>query len=533
METSDKAIESRYAGRHRIVDHAAPSVTGYEVLEPIGQGGSGAVWSAINAAGETVAIKVVPAVDAADALVELAVLGRITDPHLVRLHAATALPSGDIALVLDHLAGGTLGAAVRARGHLAPGEAVTVLSPMASTLGRLHGIGVVHGDVSPDNVLLDLEGRPFLSDLGIARIVGEQSAELRGTDGFVAPEVAMGGVPTPASDTFALGALAWFVLTGEVPGPAVLRGRLGERFAGLPEELVLAVEGALRSRPEDRPDVDALAVAIFESADPQPLALVRGGDDVSLLTRRIRAAARASSGEPGVPTAKAPKGGRAREVMRRQAPTTSGATQVASAVLRGVRTVAPFVVVLAVMAVVAFGVIAWSGGRDDARAATTAGAAMAGEGRAQSADAVTDPAPTPGPSASDARMSKDAPRTDTVSLVRSLAQARAAAWSSGIAARLIEVDAARSPALARDTEVLAGVQRANQRYVGLTFAVREATYVGESEGVVTVRARIDTGAHVVRGPGGDQRRPAVAAAPVLLDLVHTASGWRVQDVRAS
>lgn len=533
METSDKALESRYAGRHRFADHAAPSVAGYDVLEPIGQGGSGAVWSATSAAGETVAIKVVPAIDADDALVELAVLGRISDPHLVRLHEAVALPGGDIAIVLDHLAGGTLGAAVRARGHLAPGEAVTVLSPIASTLGRLHGMGVVHGDVSPDNVLLDLDGRPFLADLGVARIVGEQLAELRGTEGFVAPEVAVGGVPTPASDVHALGALAWFALTGEAPGPAVIRGRLGERVAGLPEALVTAVEGALRSSPLDRPDVDALALAIFESADPQPLVLVRGGDDVSLLTRRIRAAARTASGpetgEGGLGVAHRPGAGqrRARDLARRVVPRAFGARMMASSLVRGMRTVAPFVVVLGVVAAVAFGVIAWSGGRDDARASTTAGTP-----KVDAPGGVNDSAPAAATATSDARLSKDAPRTDPVALAQSLAQARAAAWSSGIAARLVEVDAARSPALARDTEVLAGVQRANQRYVGLTFTVREATFVGESEGVATVRARIDTSAHVVRGPGGDQRRPAVAAAPVLLDLVRTDSGWRVHDVRA-
>ena len=130
------------------------------------------------------------------------------------------------------------------------------------------------------------------------------------------------------------------------------------------------------------------------------------------------------------------------------------------------------------------------------------------------------------------RLVRDAPRADPLGLVRSLARARADAWSSGVAARLVEVDAARSPALARDTEVLAGVQRAGQRYVGLTFDVREATFVEEAGKVSTVRSRIDTGAHVVRSPGGDQRRPATAAAPVLLDLVWTDSGWRVQDVRA-
>lgn len=551
MQTSQAELESRYAGRHRIVDHSAPAVAGYEVLEPIGQGGSGAVWSAANTAGETVAIKVVPAVDSADALVELAVLGRIADPHLVRLHEAVALPGGDIALVLDHVAGGTLGAAVRARGHLTPGEAVTVLSPIASTVGRLHAMGVVHGDVSPDNVLLDLDGRPFLADLGVARIVGEQLAELRGTEGFVAPEVAVGGVPTPASDTYALGALAWFALTGDAPGPAVIRGRLGERFAALPEELVSAVEGALRSRPEDRPDVDALALSFFESAEPQPLVLVRGGDDVSLLTRRIRAAARSAAvdGASGAPPSHESAGHRARDLVRRRVGTGLAMprvsfTRMGSSALRVLRTLAPFAAVVAVMATVAFGVIAWSSGRDDARASTAtdrqSGATdSSGTGRDSDASSVgpsaaagaggADPSAIP---ASDPRLSKDAPRSDPRALVEALARARAAAWSSGIAAKLVEVDAARSPALARDTEVLAGVQRANQRYVGLAFVVRDAEFVSEAQGLATVRARIDTGAHVVRGAGGDQRRPAVAAQPVLLDLVHTDSGWRVHDVRA-
>lgn len=542
METADKALDSRYAGRHRIVDHHAPSVPGYDVLEPIGQGGSGAVWSATSTAGETVAVKVVPAVDAADALVELAVLGRITDPHLVRLREATALPGGEIALVLDHLAGGTLGAAVRARGHLAPGEAVTVLSPIASTLGRLHGIGVVHGDVSPDNVLLDLEGRPFLADLGVARIVGERPCELRGTEGFVAPEVAAGGVPSTSADTYALGALAWFCLTGEAPGPAVLRGRLGERVPGLPDDLTAAVEGALRSRPDDRPEADALAVAIFDSAEPEPLVLVHGGDDVSLLTRRIRAAARAEAGDGVLGTATAPAHRRARDAARRHVPAAATVRRARSTVLRGMRTLAPFVAVVGIMTALALGVLVWSGDRDDARASTSAASKDGGSGAPSASDtpgptnasAGSDGAAAPvGSGAADARLRGDAPRTDPMGLVGALAQARAAAWSSGIAARLIEVDAARSPALARDTEVLAGVQRANQRYVGLTFTVREASFVGESEGVTTLRTRIDTGAHVVRGPSGDQRRPAVSAAPVLLDLVRTDSGWRVHDVRSA
>lgn len=512
METSDAITTTRYAGRHRIVDHRAPSVPGYDLLEPIGQGGSGAVWSATSPAGETVAIKVVPTSDVDGALIELAVLGRISEPHLVRLHEAVALADGSVALVLDHHGGGTVGSVVRARGHLAPGELVTVLSPVASTLARLHRLGVVHGDLSPDNVLLDLDGRPFVADLGVARIAGERPIELRGTEGFVAPEVLLGANPTAAADVHVLGALAWFCLTGEAPGPAVVRGRLADRAPGLPDDLVAIVEEALRTRPDDRPDADAMAVALFESAAAVPLVLVHQGDDVSQLTRRIRAAAR-----PEVTTALGERGVAAagRRALAGAAVVGAGAGRVGRRLGGSLRTLLPWVAVVSVVTAVSLAFLSWSSARDGARATTAA------------AGGASAPATT-----TDLRLVSDAPRTQPVGLVQALADARAEAWSTGLATRLVEVDAPRSPALARDTEVLAGVQRTKQRYVGLSFVVRDAAVVSESQGVVTIRTRIDTGAHLVRGPSGEVQRPAVSTAPVLLDLVSTDSGWRVHDVRA-
>jgi hypothetical protein len=532
MQTSEGTASTRYAGRHRIVDHAAPRVPGYDVVEPIGHGGSGAVWSATSPDGRPVAIKVVQAADADDALVELAVLGRIRDPHLVRLHEAVSLPGGVIALVLDRLDGGTVGSVVRARGHLRPGEVVTALSPVAATLARLHAVGVVHGDLSPDNVLLDLDGRPFVADLGVARIVGESAVEPRGTEGFVAPEVMAGGLPSTAADIHALGALAWFCLTGEAPGPAGLRGRLSERASGVPPELVEIIGQSLRARPEDRPDADALAVGLFESARAEPLVLAHGGDDVSLLTRRIRAAARSTTGAGSGEAA--PRAGvrrrfpRLGSVRRRL---DSARVRARAASLRGgrgvgvvLRPVVRWVAVAAFVSAAALGGLAWVGSRDGAGAAP---AGPTGTGATSAA------APRHGPAAggADPRLAVDAPHRAPVLLVQALADARAVAWSSGVAARLVEVDAPGSPALARDTDLLAEVQRSRQRYVGLAFVVREAELVAEQGAVVTVRTRIDTGAHVVRSPSGDVRRPAVAAAPVLLDVVHTPSGWRVHDVR--
>lgn len=510
MSSPTGTTTTPYAGRHRSVDRVAPVVPGYDVGELLGEGGVGGVWAATSTSGAAVAVKVVPVEDVEGSLVELAVLGRVRDRHLVRLHEALALPTGEVALVLDRLCGGSVGALLAARGHLSAGEVVTVLSPVASAVARLHAVGVVHGDLSPGNVLLDAEGRPFVSDLGVARICGDRRDEVWGTDGFVAPEVLAGGLPTRAADVHALGALAWFGLTGEPPGPAALRPRLARRLPDLPEALREAVEGALRTRPEDRPSADELALALFEAAPAEPVVLADSGDDVRLLTRRVRAAARSGSAGPAT---QAPAGRLAR-----------WRASWAGRMREGARAAAPWLAVALVVLVIGAGVLAWTGRHDDARAVTP---------KAPTRDVAADGS-SGATTAVDLRVHREAPRSDPRGLVQALADARAAAWSSGIAARLVEVDAPRSPALARDTESLAAVQRARQRYAGLAFTVREARLEpreGEGE-VVTLRATIDTSAHVVRGPDGDVARPAVAGAPVLLDLVHTTAGWRVHDVRA-
>ncbi|MDT0214792.1 serine/threonine-protein kinase [Rothia sp. ARF10] len=532
MDTAERTTSS-YAGRHRCVDASAPAVPGYAVTGLLGRGGSGAVWAATSETGAEVAVKVVPVADPDASLVELAVLSRISDPHLVRLHEALALPTGEVALVLDLLSGGTVGSLVRTRGHLSPGELVTVLSPVASTLARLHSAGVVHGDLSPDNVLLDHDGRPFVADLGVAALVGGRPDDVWGTEGFIAPEVLAGQLPSAAADVHALGALAWFCLTGGPPGPAGMRGRLGDHAPGVPDAVVTAVEGALRTSAADRPDADELALALFESAPARPLDLADdGGDDVALLTRRIRAAARPTSEDAAGAGARSgrrlgwrrpewPRSGRRRWEGRRME----------------WRSIGPWVAVVVVMAL-AGGLLAWHGTRGGAGATPSAQASstrggVASYGRPGEAGVSTQ-APTGGgtDAGTDVRTHADAPRSDPKGLAQALADARAAAWSSGVAARLVEVDAPRSPALGRDTEVLAGVQRSGQRYVGVSFVVRDARLESASGDRVTLRAAIDTSPHVVRGPRGDVSRPAVAGAPVLLDLVRTASGWRVAEVRA-
>src|SRR5206468_1692259 len=90
-------------------------------------------------------------------------------------------------------------------------------------LAHAHANGVVHGDLSPGNIVFTAEGRPVLTDLGLARVLGEEAAG-EVTPAYVDPTVARGGAPGPASDVFGVAAAAFHALTGIPPwnaaGPA-------------------------------------------------------------------------------------------------------------------------------------------------------------------------------------------------------------------------------------------------------------------------------------------------------------------------
>ncbi len=538
----------------------APPVPGFEVGDRLGAGASGTVWSAVRERdGLLVALKVLHgarAGAAAEAAREVSVLGRLADEHLVRLHDALEIPSGQTVLVLDHAAGGSLGAAVRARGHLTPGETVTVLTPIASAIGRLHLAGVVHGDLSPGNILLSRSGRPLVGDLGTSLLVGEPVAEARGTNGFVAPEVLAGGAPDPASDVFSLGAVGWFCLTGTAPDPAPWRGRLvdallreGACVAGEPARLdpryaVLAglVESCLAQDPADRPEADALAVAVFDAAPAQPLPLLAPGDELSELTHRIREAA---SIAPAQRRRLRPLSRPAR-ARRRRTPNRAPSRPVGRHAVAGRASARRVLTAVGSAAILLAGALATSAvlARREPAAAHPLGSA-AGPAGPRAATPATSPRSRPieadATGATQARPAVDealvgdpaAPRRYPVGLLDILLERRAAAWRAGRAAGLGEVDAPGSAALTRDMALLAEVQRAGLRYRGLRHVVVSAMSVRAGPRTARLRARVDTTAYVIEGDGPDRARPRKTGPPALVDLVWTGAGWRVGAVAAA
>jgi eukaryotic-like serine/threonine-protein kinase len=545
----------------------APEVPGYELGALLARGGTSEVWAGVALdGGRRVAVKVVHAdlgsVEAASR--EAAVSARVASAHVVGVEACVPLTDGRVAVVMPHLLGGAVDALVRHRGHLSPGEVVTVLAPVASALGRLHDLGVVHGDVSPGNVLLDLDGRPVLGDLGLGHVVGDVSPGVWGTDGYVAPEVLLGADPTPASDVYALGAVGWLCLSGTVPGPPGLRPELAQvSLAGEGSEpVVAALAAAVSAEPADRPGAHELAWLLFGAAEPEPLRLVAGDDEVSAVTYRLRAAAgRPPSGAasprwrwsplrvpwspPRMPWGRGAvparvegrddfpghrwrrRGGHAArhagDVVRR-APRLSREA-VGSGLLAAV------LVALLVLTVAALGP---EGGTARARpaAGTAAGAGdAASAGTAASTLDAASATSTGRTGRTDPRTDVAAPRTRPAELLGVLADARAAAWREATPSLLGAADAPRSAVAARDSAAVAEVARAGVRYTGLRYTVAEVATVSATPDRAVLRARVDAGGYTVTAATGSTSRPARPGAPVLVDLVRTEVGWRMSDLR--
>jgi hypothetical protein len=494
-----------------------PEVPGYVLGEVLGRGGSGTVWAATRESdGVAVAVKVVPvgSADQADSLArEFAVLARVDVEGLVGFHEAVGLPGepAAVALVLDQVRGGSLEGVVQARGHLSVGESVTMLAPVARALAGLHGLGVVHGDVTPGNVLVERTGRPLLADLGVASLVGEVPGQLWGTEGFVAPEVLDRGVVSRASDVYAVGALAWWCVTGSPPAPVALRRPLEELAPGLPSAWSEITLRALQGDPDARPTAAELALAYYDSAPCEPLRLVVGSDETSLLTQRLR-----QSGA-STPAADGP-GPRSREPRR--------------------------ILALCTLLVLAVG-LGCGGLMASGRLATPEWVHRPREVVDRRSPAreglvpVSAPSPTGAPTQAPGRPSRaqhlatdqSAPQTDPRGLMAALAALRAEAMMSRSAGALARLDVPGSAALAQDTALLRDLDASGQSWEGVALTVTSARTVRHTATTAAVDAVVGTAAYRVVDPSGRvQARPAVPGEELRYELRWTSGRWRVDSI---
>ncbi|MEU2712791.1 serine/threonine-protein kinase [Streptomyces sp. NPDC007205] len=238
----------------------------YELADPIGRGGVGAVWRAWDHRRRRyVAAKVLQQRDAHSLLrfVREQAL-RIDHPHVLA-PASWAADDDKVLFTMDLVAGGSLVHLVGDYGPLPPAFVCTLLDQLLSGLAAVHAEGVIHRDVKPANVLLEATGtgrpRLRLSDFGIAMRLGEprltETNLVVGTPGYLAPEQMLGAEPDFPADLFAVGLVALYLLEGAKPDAKALVQYFAEQGTpgppkGIPEPLWQVVATLLQPDPAAR-----------------------------------------------------------------------------------------------------------------------------------------------------------------------------------------------------------------------------------------------------------------------------------------
>lgn len=258
-------------------------VGGYQLHARLGAGGMGRVYLSYTPGGRPVALKVVRPEFAEDAEFRRRFAREVANARRIDgLHTAQVIDSGTDAetpwLVTAYVPGPSLQQVVREHGALPVRTVLLLMAGIAEALQAIHDVGVVHRDLKPANVLVAGDG-PRVIDFGIA--LAADATVLTGTGirigspAFMAPEQAQGGAVTPATDVFALGALAAYVAGGAPPfgeGPesAALYRLVHEDpdLGPVPGELHPLLLRCLAKRPQERPT----PAEIIEAARSHPSA---------------------------------------------------------------------------------------------------------------------------------------------------------------------------------------------------------------------------------------------------------------------
>ncbi|MEU7860054.1 serine/threonine-protein kinase [Nonomuraea sp. NPDC049141] len=241
----------------------------YRLLSPLGQGGMGTVWRAVDELlRQEVAVKEVrlpPELDqAARAELTERTLREARAAARLRSHPSivtvldVVMDGGRPWIVMELINGRSLDQIVRQDGPTSPSRTAWVGQHVLDALTAAHSMGVLHRDVKPGNVLITQDGRVLLTDFGIATLAGDvaltQTGLLNGSPGYIAPERLRGEADGPSADLWSLGATLYTVVEGSPafsgmnsaavmaavllhePAPARLAGPLAPVLAALLEK---------------------------------------------------------------------------------------------------------------------------------------------------------------------------------------------------------------------------------------------------------------------------------------------------------
>ncbi|MFG2997170.1 serine/threonine-protein kinase [Streptomyces sp. NPDC048340] len=267
----------------------------YTAHQILGRGSAGTVWLGEGPDGP-VAVKLLREDLASDQelvgrfVQERSALLGLDHPHVVSVRDLV-VDGNDLALVMDLVRGTDLRTRLDRERRLAPEAAVAIVADVADALAAAHAAGVVHRDVKPENVLLDMQGPlgpggahpALLTDFGVAKLIdsprrtsaGRASApttRIIGTPDYLAPEIVEGLPPRAAVDIYALATVLYELLAGFTPfggghPGAVLRRHVTETVVplpGIPDELWQLMVQCLAKAPASRLRASELSVRLRE-----------------------------------------------------------------------------------------------------------------------------------------------------------------------------------------------------------------------------------------------------------------------------
>ena len=245
---------------------AGTQIAGFTIEALLGEGGMATVYRAVQSEPKReVAIKVIRADHAADQtyrrrfLAEKDTLANLEHPSIVPIYAAGEA-GGRLYIAMRLLDGVDLGERIAAEGRLRLHETIELLRPIADAVDYAHAKGIVHRDLKPSNIVLDHDGRPYLTDFGLGKQIGA-GTEISspgiaiGTIAYMAPEQFAGSDdPTHASaiDIYAFGCVVFTCLTGAPPFAGDNPLDVMNAHANAPAPSVRPF------RPDVPPDVDAV-----------------------------------------------------------------------------------------------------------------------------------------------------------------------------------------------------------------------------------------------------------------------------------
>ena len=204
----------------------------YQLLRQVANGGMATVYEAIDTRlDRKVAVKIMHSHLAQDEafvsrfIKEAKAAAALSHPNIVAVQDQGWNQGGvpAVFLVMELIEGYTLREYLNERGRFEVKDAINHLTPILSALAAAHALGIVHRDVKPENILISKEGRIKIADFGLARgeLIGStmtaESSVILGSVSYLSPEQVQRGIADSRSDVYAVGIVAYEMLTGEKP----------------------------------------------------------------------------------------------------------------------------------------------------------------------------------------------------------------------------------------------------------------------------------------------------------------------------